>query len=207
MFIRIVSLAAMVGFAGLGASEDKKLERPKSDPESTPLEITITGKVTKYTLDTGGLSSADYKKQLESVKGQSPGPTPAVDLTLEIKNTSDKPVLVWLGGDPVEFVLELKGKGAVNANPEIAFTEEFRRPIPVEIAAGKTHSLAFKSLQSGFRGANRFAYWTEPCDYELVASLRTGMSPAPKGAKEAMNGFGRVTVTSPAFKLTVEEKK
>ena len=40
-----------------------------------------------------------------------------------------------------------------------------------------------------------------------MATLKTGMNPPPKGAKEGMDGFGIVTVTSPAFQVTVEEKK
>lgn len=204
-------LTCFTGLTGQARSEDKKAEKPKADPEGTPLELTITGKTTKYTLDTGGLSVADYKKMIEAAtkpKGGGRLPmTPAIDLTLEIKNTSDKPVKVWVKGDAVVLDLELKGKGAVSAAPLLAFTTDFRLPEAVEIAAGKTHTIPLKSLTSGFRGASKFAYWTEPGDYELVATLKTGVSPAPKGAKEGMDGFGVVTLTSPAFKITVEEKK
>lgn len=204
---RILSLVLILGFASVSVGEDK----PKADPESTPLELTISGKTTKFTLETGGMSVADYKKMVEAAtkaKGFAKlPPAPVVELTVEVKNTSDKPVKVWATGDPVILTLELKGKGAVNANYHGPMTLEFRLPEAVEIAPGKSHSFAVKSLTSGMRGRSKFAYWTEPGDYELVASLRTGMSPAPKGAKEAMDGFGAVTVTSPAFKLTVEEKK
>ena len=132
---------------------------------------------------------------------------PAVDLAVEIKNTSDKPVKVWAKGDPVVLTLTLKGKGAVNIDPPLAFTQEFRIPEAVEIAPGKTHTIPVKSLTSGFRGRRTTRYWTEPGEYELVATLKTGVSPAPKGAKEGMDGFGLVTLTSAPFKLTVEEKK
>jgi hypothetical protein len=194
--------------AGVAVAEDKKAERPKPDPETTPLELTITGKTAKYTLDTGGLSPADYAKQVEAAaKAGKPVAPAVIDLALEIKNTSDKPIKVWTTGDPVLLTLTVKGKGALNLDPLLAFTQEFRLPRAVEIEPGKTHMIPLKSLKSGFRGQAHFSYWTEPGEHELTATLKTGVSPAPKGAKEGMDGFGTVTVTSPAFKVTVEEKK
>lgn len=203
-----VVLAATLGAAAL-AQDKKDAARPKADPEGTPLELTVTGKTTKYTLDTGGLSGAEYKKKVEeAVKagGRPPAP-PTIDLAVEIKNTSDKAVQVWAKGDPVVLTLELKGKGALNVDPKLAFTQEFRIPMAVEIAPGKSHSIPLKTLTSGHRGASHFSYWTEPGEYELVATLKTGMSPAPKGAKDAGEGFGQVTLTSAPFKVTVEAKK
>jgi len=205
----ILSLALAAGFASFTAAQDKKEDKPKAEPEGTPLELTVTGRTTKYTLDTGGMSAADYKKMVEdAAKGKVKLPAaPTVDLAVEIKNTSDKTVKVWNKGDPVVLTLELKGKGAVNADRFGPMTLEFRIPEAVEIEAGKTHSIPVKSLTSGMRGTTKMAYWTEPGEYELVATLKTGMNPAPKGAKEGMNGFGVVTLTSAPFKLTVEEKK
>ena len=209
---RILSVVLILGFSGSAFGEDKKKEdKPKSDPAGIPLELTITAKTTKYTLDTGGLSEAEYKKQIEDAakaKGKIRLPaTAAVDLTVEIKNTSDKPVKVWTSGDPVVLTLDLKGKGAVNADRLGPMTLEFRLPKAVEIEAGKTASIPVKSLVSGMRGVTHYSFWTEPGEYELVATLRTGMNPAPKGAKEGMDGFGVVTLTSAPFKIAVEEKK
>jgi hypothetical protein len=205
----IRTLVAAVGVVAAGAGlADDKADRPKADPETTPLELRITGKKTTYTLDTGGQSPEEYRKRIDAAvkAGGRPPAAPAVDLAVEIKNTSDKPVSVWVKGDPVVLTLELKGEGAVNADPLLPFTLEFRMPEAVEIAPGKAHTIPVKSLTSGFRGASRFSYWTAPGNYELVATLRTGVKPAPKGAKEAMDGFGAVTLTSPAFRVTVEKK-
>ena len=206
----ILPLVLFAG-AGMARAEDKKPDSPKPDPETTPLELKITGKATKYTLDTGGQTAAEYKKAIEAAaaaKGRVRLPAaPAVDLMLEIKNTSDKAVTVWVAGDPVVLTLTLKGKSTINAQSLGPMTLEFRLPKGVEIEAGKTHAVALNALTSGIRGVTHHAYWTEPGEYELVATLKTGVSPAPKGAKEAMDGFGQVTVTSPAFKVTVEEKK
>ncbi len=205
MLRSILSVAVAVAVSAVATGEDKKPEKPRANPEGTPLELTITGKTAKYTLDTGGLAAAEYKKKIEGAKGRPPA-APIVDLAVEIKNTSDKAVKVWVKGDPVTLTLELKGKGAINAKPLLAFTQEFRLPQDVEIGAGKTHSLPIKSLVSGFRSASVYSYWTQPGEYELVATLKTGMQPAPKGAQD-FDGFGVVTVTSSPFKVTVEEKK
>jgi hypothetical protein len=209
MFRPILPLALTFGLAAVVAAQDKKADRPKPDPEGTPLELTLAGKTTTFALDTGGLSAADFKARIEAAgkKGGRPPAPPAVDLTVSIKNTSDKPVTVWAKGDPVVLTLELKGKGAVNIDPPLAFTQEFRIPEPVEIAAGKAHDIPITSLVSGHRMASHFSYWTEPGEYELVATLKTGVNPAPKGAKEADDGFGLVKLTSPPLKLTVEAKK
>jgi hypothetical protein len=204
----ILPLVLIFGFANLGFSEDKKADKPKSDPPGLPLELKITGK-TKYTLDLGGMSAADFKKAVAAAgkgKGRAPA-TPAVDLTIELKNTSDKTVQVWSKGDPVVLSLELQGKGAVTATPLLPMTLEFRLPDGVGLEAGKTLTFPLKSLSAGFRGVSQLSYWTEPGDYELVATLKTGLMPIPKGAKDNGDGYGIITLTSPAIKLTVEEKK
>jgi len=203
---RILSIAFIFATMGIAVGADDKVVRPKPDPAATPLELTITGKTTKYTLDTGGLSAADYKKKIEAAANDGLVRTPAVDLSIELKNTSDKAVTVWTTGDPVVLTLELTGKGAVNVSPLVAFTTNFVSPKGIEIAAGKSHTIPLKALSSGFRGSSKFSTWTAAGDYELVATLKTGMTPAPKGAMD-FDGFGVVTVTSPAFKITVEEKK
>jgi len=206
MYHVIPGLAVLVLAATL-AADDKPADKPKAVPDGTPLELRITGKKTTYTLDTGGLTPAEYKTSVETlVKGGKVPPTPALDLTVEIKNTSDKPLKVWDHGDPVVLELTLKGKGAVNAAPVVAFNLQLIFPGAVEIAPGKSHAIAVKSLTSGFRGRAKFAYWTTPGDYELVATLKTGVQPAPKGAED-FDGFGVVTLTSAPFKVTVEAKK
>ena len=175
-------------------------------PAGAPLELTITG-VVKYTLGLGGKTSEEYAKMIEAAKekgGRMPAP-PKVELKLVVKNTSDKAVKIYKGGDPVVLDLELKGKGAVNVAPNLAFTTEFRLPVEVEIAAGKSLEFPLTALTSGFRGASKFSYWTAAGDYELVASWKTGVNPAPKGADEN-EGFGTVTVTSAPFEITVVEK-
>lgn len=208
--IRGLGLFAAMMVASLGLAQEKKAEGPKAEPKGTPLELSISAKKSEYGLDTGGLTPAEYKKQVEQALSPKsrlrPPPPPKVDLTVELKNTGDKPVQVWHRGDPVVLELDLKGKGAVNGMPPVAMTLEFRLPEAVELAPGKTISFPVKSLTSGFRGMSKYSYWTMPGEYQLIAKLKTGMQPAPKGAKE-MDGFGVVTLTSAPHKLTVTGDK
>lgn len=205
-------LSAVAVCAG-GAAADEPKGGGKSVPPGVPLTVTITGKA-KYTFDPAPLTAEAYKKAIEDAAKPGkkvggfgvklPAP-PAVDLTVELKNTSDKAVTVWKSGDPVILTLNLSGPGSYNLDPPIAMTLEFRIPEELKLDAGKSHTFAVKQLKSGSRGVTHYSYWTGPGEYELTATLRTGVRPVPKGAKEN-DGFGAVTLTSPAFKLTVEGK-
>lgn len=206
---RILTLVLIAAAGAAAAADDKKADKPKSDPPGLPLEFTLTGKTTKYPLDLGGLSADDFKKAVAAAgKGRGKPPaTPAVDLTIELKNTSKETVQVWSKGDPVVLTLELKGKGAVNVTPQVPMTLEFRLPEGVGIEAGKSLTIPVKSLTSGFRGVSHLAYWTEPGEYELVATLKSGLMPIPKGAMDNGDGYGVITLTAAPLKITVEEKK
>jgi hypothetical protein len=181
------------------ADDDKG---PTADPKGTPLELSIAGKKSTYPL--GAVPSAAELKKLADADARLPKP-PAVELKAVVKNTGDKPVRLWSKGDPVVLTLELKGEGAVNLEQQGAMTLEFRTPEGVEVEPGKTIEIPIKSLSSGFRGQTKVSYWTKPGEYELVATLKTGMQPAPKGAKD-QDGFGLVKLTSAPFKVTVEKK-
>jgi len=199
-----------MSLANLALAEEKKpAEGPRAEPKGTPVELAITGKTTKYTLDIGDMSSADYRKSIEAAQkdGGKPIAAPKIELVATLKNTSDKPISIWVEGDPVVMMLELKGEGAVNnITTSKFFTREFRGPKPVEIAPGKTAEIPLKSLEYGFRNRSTASYWSTPGDYELIAKLKTGVQPIPEGAKE-QDGFGIVTLTSAPFKVTVEAKK
>jgi hypothetical protein len=192
------TLCALLLTAALAVAADDK---PKAD--AGPLEAALEG-TAKYTLDLGGKTADEFMKGL---KGDRVPPAPKVDLKLVLKNAGKEDVQVWTSGDPVTITFKLTGKGAASAKPELMFTTDFRLPKAVKVEAGKTVEFPIKSLTGGFRGASEFAYWTQPGDYELVATLATGVSPKPKGADDAGDGFGKVKVSSQPFKITVEEKK
>jgi hypothetical protein len=192
---------ALLGSAMVAWAEDK----PKA-PE-LPVTATLVAKTTTYKVDLGDMKPEDFKKMLAEAEksGKAPQP-PAIEMTLELKNTSDKDVEVWISGNPVEVNLELKGPGAVTIKPRLLRPAIYINPKPVTIAAGKTHSIPVTSLKSGFRGDTSWAYWTEPGDYTLTASFKTGISPAPKDVKETKDGFGVVTITAEPVKIKVETK-
>jgi hypothetical protein len=183
----------------MAAADDKG---PTADPKGTPLELSIVGKKTTYPL--GTVPSAEELKKLADADARLPKP-PAVELKAVVKNTGERPVRLWTKGDAVVLELELKGEGAINVEPKLAFTTEFRAPETVEVAPGKTVEIPVKSLTSGFRGLSKYSYWTKPGEYELIATLKTGVDPIPQGAKE-QDGFGLVKLTSAPFKVKVEKK-
>jgi hypothetical protein len=191
--------------AGLVLADDKpKAPEPgKAVPDSTPLEATLEG-AAEYTLDLGGKTAEEFKK---AIAADAVPPAPKVDLKLVLKNTGKEDVQVWTSGDPVVVQFKLTGKGAKTITPRKAFTQEFRLPKAVKVAAGKTVELPVKSLAAGFRGASEYSYWTQAGEYELVATITTAVSPKPKGADDADDGFGKVQVASKPLKVTVKEKK
>jgi hypothetical protein len=180
---------------------------PIEEQRNLPVRISIKGK-TEYVLDTGGLTPAEYKRKVEKASESGrPLPTPEVDLTVEITNTSDKPVEIWTGGDPVRLVLTLDGDGALNLTPPLAFTREFRLPKAETLAPGKSIAFRLTELTSGFRGRSHFAYWTNAGTYKLTCSFSTGIKPAPPGTKEEMDGFGRILISSEPLIVTVKLKE
>jgi hypothetical protein len=199
---------ALVVFAVAGlAKEAKPKDAGKTEPPGVPLELRLVAKKATYQLDLGGKTADEFRKQLQEAEksGKSP-PPPAVDLVLELKNTGTKDVQVKLDGDDSRIILHLKGKGAVSIEPRKAFTQEFRNGRVVTLAPGKSESIKIKSLDYGFRGVAQQAYWTEAGEYSLAASYHLPVAPAPKGAEDAGEGFGQVTVTSAPVKITVESK-
>jgi hypothetical protein len=197
----LTALTVIVSLAAAARADDK----PKG-PE-LPVTATIVAKTATYKLDLGGKTADDFKKELKDAEksGKLPAP-PAVEMTLELKNTSKEDVQVWVGGDPFVISLELKGTGAVTLKPNLIMTQEFRTPKAVKIEAGKTHSIPLTSLKAGYRGISELAYWTEPGEYTLSASIKTGISPAPKDIK-AEDGFGMVTLKTEPIKIKVEAPK
>jgi hypothetical protein len=199
------SLTCLLVVAGLAAviAAARADDRPKADPPTTPLELSISGKST-YTLDTRGLSGTEFRKRITDAVEDIGHPLapPTVDLVVRVRNTSDRTVRVWAKGDPVVLELRLSGSGAMNVEPKVFVTAEYRMPEAIDLAAGESHLFPVRNLGSGFRGVAMCSYWTEPGEYRLVAILQTGVSPAPRGADED-DGFGLVTLTSAPLRINV----
>src|SRR5262249_22841377 len=153
-------------------------------------------------------------------------PPPAeVDLELEVRNTGDKEIRIYTvgeyelgkrqdGGDYVELGFKLEGPGAVSGTLQEAYTTPATPgPASTALAPGKSFRLPIKRLLYGTPGVATHIYkaacWTQPGEYTLTASFKTGVSPAPEGAKDTgfAGGFGYVTLTSAPVTLQVVDKK
>lgn len=189
--------AVVLAFATAATAEDKKAEGP--------ITLKLVAKTDKYKLDTGGKTPAEYKKELEQTakllkegaeKVRPPKP-PAVDLVLQLTNTSKEEVTIYVGGDPNIYTFDLTGgTGAVTMNSGLAFTADFKLPKAVTLAAGKSYEIPVKQLSDGSRGAARYVYWTGPGEYKLVAKYTLA---------DKDGGRGTVLKSEPV-KITVTEK-
>lgn len=166
---------------------EAKKEAGKTEPAGVPLEL----------------------KLINNNKDYYPLASKAIDMQIEVRNTGSKPLRVWLSGDPVEFILDLQGPGAVNRDRGLPFTTEFRGPGTIKIEAGKSHVIPLNSLYSGFRGQARESSWTQPGEHSLTVNLVTAVSPIPRGAKPSNidKAFSKVVVTSNTVKFEVADKK
>jgi hypothetical protein len=180
--------------------------KKEADPKDVPLSLEIKSVKASYKIDLGGKTGKEFLEMVEAAleAGREPPKPPAVELQVVVKNTGKEKIQFWTAGNPVKLDLELKGPGAKTINPRLAFPAIFMLPKPTPLEPGKTHTFTLKTLQSGFRGVATWHYWTEPGEYTLVARLHTGVSPVPPGVKEEY-GAGKVTLTSPVLKVTVEK--
>ena len=200
-FVFVLSAATTVAVGADGKKEKEK-------PAPLPVTLKLIAKKKTCQLDLEGKTPEQFREAIEEAKKTFRYPKPPeVDLTLELTNTSDKDVAIWSTGDPVQVILDLKGKGAVSVSPAIAMTREFRVPQALMLPAGKSHTIPIKSLKYGMRGISQQAYWTDAGEYTLTARFMTGISPPPPDSKEVAGGFARITLTSNAVKLKVELKK
>lgn len=178
-----------------------------------PVKARLVAPKTTFTLDLNGLTAAEYTKLLINPDlGKLPR-RPEVEMALELTNTSDKSVQVLIRGSVI-LMLKLEGPGAVRVAPRGDGKTFIEPPDPgdeaVTLAPGKSH---FERIPSSYltRGGplkiSGWAYWTEPGDYTLSASLLTALNPSPKDVKPDKDGFGKVTLSSEPIKIKVENKK
>jgi hypothetical protein len=116
-------------------------------------------------------------------------PPPAVDLALELRNTTDRPMVVWVAGPLTELRLDVSGPG-VMSRPTEAVAEP---PRTVTLRPDQSHVIRIERLTDG----RRAWYWTKPGDYTVTARFIT---------RASVPGWGdrRVTVQSKPVTVHVD---
>ncbi len=205
--MRTKLLAAACVWAGLavaaGADDPKAAAGGKTDPPGVPIEAVLTSKQASYTLDLGGKTADEVRKDIEA--GRYP-PAPTVDLSLELRNTGDKDLRIRMNGTTNVIDLDLRGPAALSVPLKGRITNHvIVAPMTVTLAPGKSQTVPITSLSYGFKGSHN-AYWLAPGKYTLTAAYKTTVSPAPAAAEAADEGFGAVTIASAPLTITVEGK-
>jgi len=193
--MRTLLFLALVLFAASPvASQDKKADGP--------IALKLIAKTDTYKFDGGGETPKGFKEKLEELakkleKGEraTPPKALAVDLVLQLTNTSDKEQTIHVGGDTNVHTFELTGgAGVVTLRNPVAFTADFRLPKAVTLAPGKSHEIPVKALADGQRGISRLVFWTGPGEYQLAAKYILATQDGGKGP-ELKSAPAKITVT------------
>jgi hypothetical protein len=178
-----------------------RLKRPRVDAEKSVLEATLVAKEDTYVIP-AGQQGKEFAEKVSAPDAKDLPEPPKVDIVLQLKNPTEKPITILLDSDAGALDLKLEGPGAVTVEGRKIFTREFRGGKKVEIAPGKTHEIPITALRFGFRGVAQQAYWTEPGDYKLFGVLRWPDPAAGEGGKRSI-----LEVTAEPVKLTVKAAK
>lgn len=190
-------LAALFALSAPAPGDDKVVAQP-------PIALKLVAKTDKYKFNGSGKTPAEYKTHLADVakaqeRGEAvrPPKPPAVDLVLQLTNTTKNEVTIFVGGDSNVYTFELTGgDGTATLGSGLAFTADFKLPKAVTLAPGKSHEIPVKQLADGSRGAARYVYWTGPGEYKLSA----------KYTLSDANGGRGTELKSEPVKITVTEK-
>jgi RNA polymerase sigma factor (sigma-70 family) len=197
-----------------GQAGDRPAPRPqgKVEPPGAPLAAVLKVNKDTYKLDLSGLTAEQFRKVATAsndfnVGGPFP---PAVDLVLEVRNTSDKDIQFFTLPDLAEIILDLKGPDALTVEHKGLVPLNRLLPNAVTLGPGKVFTRPIGSLSHGQRDNMLRSYWLAPGEYTLTARFHTSMLPAPAGAEvndgrlePQLKGFGVVTVTTSPLTLKV----
>ncbi len=185
--------------AALGArADDPKPDKAKTDPPGVSILATLTSDAACYDLPDG---ADGYRKRIEA--GDYPA-APAVNLSLELKNTSNNKIDIRMGGTTNVIDLDLRGPDALSVELKGRITPKFIiAPKTITLDPGKSQTVPITSLSFGFKGSHN-AYWLAAGKYTLTATYHTTVSPAPAAAQPADDGFGTVTITSAPLTVVVK---
>ncbi len=146
----------------------------------------VPAKPLAYSLDLGGKTAAEFRRQLSESRdiGRLP-PPPLVNLRLELRNRSDRPVRLFIGAEQSELLLNLSGPGVATAVTKDGFGAAFLIPKTIVLGPGQSYALPIGRLIYGSRQRMRCAYWTQPGEYTLAIRYKAALSPPPRGAPRA----------------------
>jgi hypothetical protein len=106
--------------------------------------------------------------ELRAVREASP---PAVELRLQARNPTNRPVTLWLAGPRTSVELDLSGPG-VERRPAPASVRPDVSPERLTLAPGATDTVTIRQLIAGRKGAAEYVTWTQPGTYTLKARLQ-----------------------------------
>ncbi len=158
-----------------------------------------------YALDLHGKTAAQFRQEIQTAKDRLPDP-PLVNLSLELRNATDKALQVYVGAEGSELILDLSGPGVVSA--AAGFAADFLVSKTIQLEPGRSYRLPITRLVFGSRDKVQAAYWTEPGEFTLAFRYKVALSPAPRGAPRAVlpggEKIGFVTLRSAPMKIQVK---
>src|SRR5262245_20159809 len=189
----LLTSASVLVFAATASTDDKKREGP--------VTLKLIAKTDKYKFvgDVLTPSEAELGEVSRLMAASIPvlPPQPLkVDLLLQLTNTSNEAVTLYVEGDMNEITFDLTGGDGVGEwRYRGPFTADLRLPKPVTLAPGKSYELPVKQLTDGLRGMGRWLWWTGPGEYTLTAKYRLS---------DNDGGSGTILQSQPV-KITVEQ--
>lgn len=139
-----------------------------------------------------GRGQDDLMAPAVKVERDGPKESPAIQLALELRNTTDRPMRVWVAGPPTELTLDLRGPGA-HSVPARSATEA--KAESAVLRPGEVHLIHVNSLIDG----RRSWFWTKPGDYTLTAEFTTRVEVSGLATR-------RITARSKPFPIHVPAK-
>jgi hypothetical protein len=114
-------------------------------------------------------------------------PPPAIGLRLELRNTTDRPMRVWVNGPQTELHFDVSGPGVVSKQAKDAAESP---PRAVTLRPGESHVIPIDRLTDG----RRSWYWTKPGDYTVAARFTTRASIPGLGDRRITTRSAPVTI-------------
>jgi len=188
----LVLLALAVSQAS-GVAQEQGEPAP-TEPTGAPLELRLIAKRTAYAVELGGRTPQDFAALLVKEGQRHAWPGPVVVLVAELHNTGkhelhlvgDPTPELHLRGPTEASVIATGGRGAA----AVADSKRFA------LAAGKSITIVFRSLEYISGGRQRSVVWTEAGGYTLMAVFPLAVSPPPPGSPLLKHG-GEISKTRP----------